>query len=185
MSNGIAPAGIKQEKKSSNMQFEVNLNGCMTDCKFYLPDATTTDNTALSFRVAYHFAKNSKNNKEISACVGSMLCSVVPGFKNSVVEALNWIGITPCFVSLPSQAHENNIVVSEIPSLDCPSILVIFGYFLILILKPPTDSYTCHNSNLPDYILDLKVHVRNFGEELEISNSFCCGLSCGRFNDEQ
>jgi hypothetical protein len=167
---------IKQEVESSNMQFEVNLNGCMTECKFYIPDATDADNTALAFRTAHHFAKKSKNNKEICACVASMLCSVVPGFKNSVVESLNATGIKPCFVSLPSQAHQNNIVVSEIPLLDCPSILVIFGYFLILILKTPnspntfSDPYTY--SNYPtNYIHELQAKVR-----CDPSNKFGLGI---------
>ncbi|GAU28664.1 hypothetical protein TSUD_159460 [Trifolium subterraneum] len=97
--------------------FEVNIIGCMTDCKFYIPDSTG-DNTGLAFRTSYHFAKSSKNNKEVCACVGSTLCSVVPGFKNSVEKALNAIGVRPCFVSLPSQAHENNIVASEISQLE-------------------------------------------------------------------
>jgi hypothetical protein len=130
--------GVKQEQ-SSNTQFEVNIIGCMTDCNFYIPDSTG-DTTGLAFRTAYHFAKNSENNKEICTCVGSMLCSVVLGFKNSIEEALKAIGVRPCFVSLPSQAHENNIVASEISQLEWPSILLIFGYFLIVLLKPHNDS---------------------------------------------
>ncbi|MCI87532.1 hypothetical protein A2U01_0108816, partial [Trifolium medium] len=46
-------------------------------------------------------------DKELCTYVGSMLCSVVPGFRNSVVAALNGIGVRPRFVSLPSQAEEN------------------------------------------------------------------------------
>ncbi|WJX23331.1 hypothetical protein P8452_12545 [Trifolium repens] len=115
----------------SNMQFEINMMmGNMTDSNFYIPDAAG-DNTGLSFRFAYNAAKkytNSTNTKELSVCVGSMLCSVVPAFRNNVEAALNGIGIRPRFVSLPSQAIQNGIVISEVPALDWSSILVIFGY---------------------------------------------------------
>jgi hypothetical protein len=114
----------------SNMQFEINMMmGNMTDSNLYIPDAAG-DNTGLSFRFAYNAAKKYKNSntKELSVCVGSMLCSVVPAFRNNVEAALNGIGIRPRFVSLPSQAIQNGIVISEVPALDWSSILVIFGY---------------------------------------------------------
>jgi hypothetical protein len=151
--------GVKQEQ-SSNTQFEVNIIGCMTDCNFYIPDSTG-DTTGLAFRTAYHFAKNSENNKEICTCVGSMLCSVVLGFKNSIEEALKAIGVRPCFVSLPSQAHENNIVASEISQLEWPSILLIFGYFLIVLLKPhnDSDSFDEYHDDISDHIQKLQAEV--------------------------
>jgi len=92
------------------------MTGNMTDCIFYVPDVTG-DNTGLSFCVAYDktgsYHRNS--NKELCAYVGSMLCSMIPGFRDSVETTLNGIGIRPRFVSLPSQARENNIVISHAP----------------------------------------------------------------------
>jgi hypothetical protein len=98
----------------SNLEFEVNVMGNMTDCDFYIPDKSG-DNTALAFRVAYEAAKTYYCNgeKKLCAYVGSMLCSVVPGLRESVEEALIGIGIWPRFVSLPSQAHDHNIVESK------------------------------------------------------------------------
>jgi hypothetical protein len=64
-----------------------------------------------------------------------MLCSVVPAFRNSVEAALNGIGIRPRFVSLPSQAIQNGIVISEVPALDWSSILVIFGYCILILFN--------------------------------------------------
>jgi hypothetical protein len=60
---------------------------------------------------------------------------VIPGFRNSVETALNGIGVRPRFVSLPSQAHDNNIVISSVSQLDWPSILVVFGYCILLLFK--------------------------------------------------
>jgi hypothetical protein len=121
----------------SNMQFEINMMmGNMTDSNLYIPDAAG-DNTGLSFRFAYNAAKKYKNSntKELSVCVGSMLCSVVPAFRNNVEAALNGIGIRPRFVSLPSQAIQNGIVISEVPALDWSSILVIFGYCILILFN--------------------------------------------------
>jgi hypothetical protein len=132
-----------------NLQFEFNVMGNMTDSNFYISDVKGDKTTDMAFRVAYMAAKDSKNNKELCTCVGSMLCSVVPGFRNSVEETLNGIGIRPRFVSLPSQAHENSIVVSDLPQLDWPSILAMFGYCIFLLCKPNfnerTIGYTYNN----------------------------------------
>jgi hypothetical protein len=85
------------------------MTGNMIDCNFYIPDSTG-DNTGLAFGVAYDAAEkaryslgNDSSNKikELCAYVGSMLCSVIPGFRNSVETALNGIGVRPRFVSLP------------------------------------------------------------------------------------
>ncbi|CAJ2662583.1 unnamed protein product [Trifolium pratense] len=115
-----------------NMQFEINMMGNMTDCNFYIPDAAG-DTTGMAFRVAYN-AKYT-DTKELSVCVGSMLCSVVPAFRNNVEAALNGIGIRPRFVSLPSQARQNNIEISKVPALDWTSILVIFGYCILILFN--------------------------------------------------
>ncbi|CAL5184236.1 unnamed protein product [Lathyrus oleraceus] len=125
--------------ESSNaliQKFEINMIGSMTDCNFYIPDVTG-DSTGLAFRVAFREAMYASNNnkKEICAYVGSMLCSVVPGFRNSVEAALNGASITPHFVSLPSQACENKIDISHVPELDRSSILVAFGYCILLLFK--------------------------------------------------
>lgn len=40
-----------------NTQFEINMMGNMTNCNFYIPDATD-DNTGLAFRVAYNAIYN-------------------------------------------------------------------------------------------------------------------------------
>jgi hypothetical protein len=99
--------------------------------------------------MAYYAAKYfSKTNKELCAYVGSMLCSVVPGFKKSVEKSLNEICVRPRFVSLPSQANEINIVISNAPQLGWPSILVVFGYCIILLFKPDEGygSYDCYIS---------------------------------------
>ncbi|GAU48145.1 hypothetical protein TSUD_302780 [Trifolium subterraneum] len=65
----------------------------------------------------------------LCAYVGSMLCAVVPGFRNSAETALNGIGIKLRF------ARENKIVISNVPELDWSSILVIFGYCVLLLFK--------------------------------------------------
>ncbi|MCH92207.1 hypothetical protein A2U01_0013143 [Trifolium medium] len=96
----------------------------------YIPDESG-DDTALAFRVAYGAAMECNcNDEKVCAYVESMLCSVVPEFKNSVEEALNRIGIGPCSVSLPSQAQAHKIEES-----DWPSILVIFGYCFLTLFK--------------------------------------------------
>jgi hypothetical protein len=105
----------------------------VTECNFYIPDED--DTTSMAFRVAYKSVKDLKNNKELCTYVGSMLCSVAPEFRKSVEAALNGLGISPRFVSLPSQASENNIVDSELPEMDRPSILVGFGYCIFLLFK--------------------------------------------------
>ncbi|RHN73000.1 hypothetical protein MtrunA17_Chr2g0293771 [Medicago truncatula] len=117
--------------------------GNMTDCNFYVLDATG-DTTGLSFRVAYIGAKQyrSGNNKDLCDCVGSLLCSVVPGFRNSVEAALNGIGARPRFVSLPSQqAHQKDIVMSDVLELDWSSILVVFGYFILLLFQMDSELF--------------------------------------------
>ncbi|PNX77037.1 hypothetical protein L195_g042442 [Trifolium pratense] len=116
----------------SNMQFGISRIGFMTDYIFYIPDKG--DSTGIAFSVAYKAAM-SGYRKELCTYVGSMLCSVVPGFRNSVVGALNGIGVRPHFVSLPSQAEENNIDISCHGQLDWSSILVIFGYYILLLFK--------------------------------------------------
>ena len=125
--------------KKPNTQFEINMMGNLTDCNFYIPDATG-DNTGLAFRVPYNAIYN-KDNKTLCAYVGSMLCSVVPGFKNSVEAALNGTGIRPRFISLPSQACENNLVVSHVPKLDRSTILVVFGYCILLLFKVDNNEF--------------------------------------------
>ena len=148
----IAPVSSTPIKP--NLQFEFNVMGNMTDINFYISDVKgdkiTTDMAA----------KDSKNNKELCACVGSMLCSVVPGFRNSVEEALNGIGIRPRFVSLPCQAHENSIVVSDLPQLDWPSILVMFGYCILLLFKPNFNENYTHNNYIPTCIRELQAKAR-------------------------
>jgi hypothetical protein len=116
------------------------MTGNMIDCNFYIPDSTG-DNTGLAFRVAHDAAEKARysckdsSNKELCAYVGSMLCSVIPGFRNSVETALNGIGVRPRFVSLPSQAHDNNTVISSVSKFDRPSLLVVFGYCILLLFK--------------------------------------------------
>ncbi|GAU48149.1 hypothetical protein TSUD_302820 [Trifolium subterraneum] len=135
----------------STMEFEVNVMGNMTDCDFYIPDKSG-DNTALAFRVAYEaattcYCSGSNDEKKLCAYVESMLCSVAPGLRESVEEALIGIGIRPCFVSLPSQADAHKIVESKLPPLDWPSILVIFGYCFIILFKFNKDEYDFQNKN--------------------------------------
>ncbi|WJX27656.1 hypothetical protein P8452_16448 [Trifolium repens] len=94
----------------SNMQFEINMMmGNMTDSNFYIPDAAG-DSTGLAFRFAYNAAMKyrSSTSQELSVCVGSMLCSV---------------------------AIQNGIVISEVPALDWSSILVIFGYCILILFN--------------------------------------------------
>ncbi|GAU48150.1 hypothetical protein TSUD_302830 [Trifolium subterraneum] len=115
----------------SNNQFGISRIGFMTNyILFYIPDEG--DSTSIAFSLAYQAATMNPRDKELCTYVGSMLCSVVPGFKNSVVAALNGIGVRPHFVSLPSQAEENNIDISRAPQLDWSSVLVIFGYCIVL-----------------------------------------------------
>ncbi|AES64895.1 hypothetical protein MtrunA17_Chr2g0293761 [Medicago truncatula] len=158
----IAPVSSTPIKP--NLQFEFYVMGNMTDINFYISDAKGDKTTDMAFCVAYKAAKDSKNNKELCACVGSMLCSVVPGLRNSVEEALNGIGIRPRFVSLPSQAHENSIVVSDLPQLDWPSILVMFGYCIFLLCKSNFNErmigYTPYNNYIPTCIRELQAKAR-------------------------
>jgi hypothetical protein len=117
----------------SNMPFQINKMGNMTDCNFYVPDVG--DNSGLAFCAAAQDAFYSKDNKNTCAYVGSVLCLVVPALKNSVEEAFNGIGIRPRFISLPSQADENKISISCVPKLDWSSILVVFGYCILTLFK--------------------------------------------------
>ncbi|PNX87445.1 hypothetical protein L195_g043534, partial [Trifolium pratense] len=108
-------------------------------CNFYgisMEDAAG-DSTGMSFRVAYTSSREyaSSDKKVLCTCLGSMLCSVVPGFRNSVEAALNGIGIRPRFVSLPSQAQENRIVISDLPEFEWSSILTMFGYYILVLFK--------------------------------------------------
>ncbi|CAJ2662597.1 unnamed protein product [Trifolium pratense] len=124
---------------------KTNMMGNMTDCIFYVPDVAG-DCTGLAFRVAYDKAKSydsNKTKKQLCSYVGSMLCAVIPGFRNSVETALKGIGIRPEFVSLPSQARKINIVISEVPQLDWSSILVIFGYCVLLLFKVDNEDFFC------------------------------------------
>ncbi|KAJ1414338.1 hypothetical protein SESBI_18877 [Sesbania bispinosa] len=80
---------------SSDYQFETSAIGNTRDCKFYITDrynfffySDIADTTGMAFRVAYDVATRSKNNKELCASVGSMLCAVSQGFKISVEAAL-------------------------------------------------------------------------------------------------
>ncbi|CAK8531508.1 unnamed protein product [Lathyrus sativus] len=145
-----------------NLQCKINMMGIMTDCNFYIPDVTG-DPTGMAFRVAYEAATKciipNHVNKFI-AYVGSMLCSVVPDFRNSVEAALNEIGIRPCFVSLPSQACANKIVDSEVTRLDWSSILFIFSYCVLTLFKIKT-SYPSKFSNR-DWIDELRSKIGRF-----------------------
>jgi hypothetical protein len=144
----------------SNMQFEINRIGFMTDYIFCIPDEG--DSTGIAFSVAYKAAKTYPRDKELCTYVGSMLCSVVPGFRNSVVAALNGIGVRPHFVSLPSQAEANNIDISHASQLDWSSILVIFGYCILLLFKVDSDEFVWFDtSNTPntERIRELKAKV--------------------------
>jgi hypothetical protein len=116
----------------------------------------------MAFRVAYYAARiHSKNNKEFCTYVGSMLCSVVPGFRNSVEAALNEICVKPRFVSLPSQANETNIAISSVPQIGWPSILVIFGYCILLLFKLSfhNDQVNTYNNTMSYRIRDLQAKV--------------------------
>lgn len=116
--------------------------GNHTHCDFYL-----TGN--LAFRVAYKMAKQSKNNKELCAHVGSMMCAVSEGLRSYVETALKRLGIWPRVVSLPSGAEKLNINVDEVTKMDWPTILVIFGCCILLLFEHHTDeeSYKTHMSN--------------------------------------
>lgn len=141
---------LPRTNNQPNMQFQFNMmTGDMTDCVFYVPD--TGDNTGLAFRVAFDNAVKSSINfddshKKLCTSIGSMLCSVIPGFRNSIETALNGIGISPRFVSLPSQAHENNIVSSKVTKFDWSSTLVVFGYCILLLFKVDNNLFGFSNS---------------------------------------
>ncbi|GAU48142.1 hypothetical protein TSUD_302750 [Trifolium subterraneum] len=154
-----------------NMDFQINKMGNMTDCNFYLPDAG--DNSGLAFSVAAQDAYFSKDNKNTCAYVGSMLCLVVPAFKNSVEAAFDGIGIRPRFISLPSDANENNISISS-SNLDWSSILVVFGYCILTLFKidniklfNPDSDWTTKRPVL-DRIEELRAKVGCPGKYLRI-----------------
>jgi hypothetical protein len=153
----ILPTTLNQPK----LQFEINVIGNMTDVNFYIPDVKG-DTTGMAFRMAYYAARiHSKNNKEFCTYVGSMLCSVVPGFRNSVEAALKEICVKPRFVSLPSQANETNIAISSVPQIGWPSILVIFGYCILLLFKLSfhNDQVNTYNNTMSYRIRDLQAKV--------------------------
>lgn len=132
------------------------------DSTLYIPDETG-DNTGFAFRATYHATAmyHRNNDKELCTYVGSMLCSVVPGFRNSVEEALNGIGVRPRFISLPSQSQVHNIVEAELPLLDWPSILVIYGYCFLTIfklIKFDEDANSFRNK-MTKWISELRVKV--------------------------
>ncbi|MCH93531.1 hypothetical protein A2U01_0014483 [Trifolium medium] len=121
---------------AANMHFEIKKIGILFDCDFYIPDEG--DHTGIAFRLAYYkvtSAKWSLSNRALCVYVGSMLCSVVPGFRTSVEKSLNEIGIRPRFVSLPSQAKENKVEITYASQLDWSSILVIFGYCILILFN--------------------------------------------------
>jgi hypothetical protein len=64
-----------------------------------------------------------------------MLCSVVPGLRTSVEKSLNEICIKPRLVKLPSEAKANKIEIAYASQLDWSSILVIFGYCIVILFK--------------------------------------------------
>jgi len=132
--------GSNKSTVPSSRAFETRLS----DYDFYIPDVTG-DNTGLAFCVAYNALERSRDDyKESCTHVASMLCSVVPEFRNSIEKKLNGLGIRPHFVSLPSQACENNIVLSNIPELDRSSILVIFGYCILCLFKVDNELFNLH-----------------------------------------
>jgi hypothetical protein len=142
-----------------NMQFKINVMGNMSDINFYVSDENGADTTGIAFCVAYRSAKYRSNNiKELCTYVGSMLCAVVPGFRNSMEKSLYDIGVRPCFVSLPSQANEKNIVLSDVPRLDWSSILVVFGYCIVLLFKP--NAAVVYNNYISNWIRELQAKVR-------------------------
>lgn len=125
-----------QSPIATNLQFDIKKIGFMFDYDFYISDEG--DNTGVAFRMAYYMATSTRctrTNKQICTYVGSMLCSVVPEFRNSVEKSLNEIGVRPRFASLPSQAKEKSIDILYAPQLNWPSILVIFGYCILLLFK--------------------------------------------------
>jgi hypothetical protein len=153
----IIPSTLNQPK----LQFQINVIGNMTDVNFYIPDVEG-DTTGMAFRMAYYVARfHSKNNKEFCTYVGSMLCSDVPGFRNSVEAALKDICVKPRFISLPSQAKETNIAISSVPQMGWPSILVIFGYCILLLFKLTfyNNEVNSYNAAISHYIRELKAKV--------------------------
>jgi len=151
-----------------NMQFKIKMIGFITECNFYIPN--NGDDTGMTFRMAYYrAAKYSMNNKQFSTYVGSMLCSVVPAFRNFVETTLNAIGVKPRFVSLSSQAHENDIDISNAPQLEWPSILVMFGYCILLLFKLDFKETTSYDNYISNCIRGLQTKVRwNPGNKLDI-----------------
>jgi hypothetical protein len=71
-------------------------------------------------------------------------------------------------VSLPSQASENNIVDSELPEMDRPSILVVFGYCIFLLFKVGDYEYFWFDSYL------------TFTNRI---NGLCREVGCPPYND--
>ncbi|KAJ1420838.1 hypothetical protein SESBI_13985 [Sesbania bispinosa] len=140
--------------------FKTFVIGNKTDCRFYFSDRyynlnySSSDTSSMAFRVAYDVATRSKNNKELCASVGSMLCDVSYGFKVSVVEALDGIGVKPCFVRLPSEAHKHNIEQDKVPEMDSPTISVIFGYCIILLFTDTNNA--CYSTYMSECFRELQ-----------------------------
>jgi hypothetical protein len=65
--------------------------------------------------------------------------------------------------TFPAQVHENSIVVSDLPQLDWPSILAMFGYCILLLFKPNINEkmigYT-YNNYIPTCIRELHAKAR-------------------------
>ncbi|KAK2394729.1 hypothetical protein P8452_16443 [Trifolium repens] len=121
---------------ATNFHFEIKKIGIMFDYNFYIPDEG--EDTGVAFRFAYYRITSpnwSLSNKALCVYVGSMLCSVVPGLRTSVEKSLNEICIKPRLVKLPSEAKANKIEIAHASQLDWSSILVIFGYCILILFK--------------------------------------------------
>ncbi|XP_057429565.1 uncharacterized protein LOC130722755 [Lotus japonicus] len=133
--------------------------GNFKDCDFYVSDAE--DRSGIAFRIAYKTAKQSKNNKELCASWGSMMCAMSAGRLRVPVDlALNRIGLIPREVKLPSEAEKFNINVTDVPEMDWPSILVTFGCCILFLFQNKSfQNETLYMIYMCDHIRELQKTV--------------------------
>jgi hypothetical protein len=78
-----------------------------------------------------------------------------------VEKSLNEICVRPRFVSLPSEANETGLKISNAPELGWPSILVVFGYCIILLFKSiGFGGYSSYDNYISYSISELQAEVK-------------------------
>jgi len=127
--------------------------------RFYVSDVSKR---GIAFYLAYDAAVESMDTVgELCTSVGSMLCDVYDGFRNSVEEALYRIGVKPVVLWLPSD---------DTTEVDWPFILVNFACCIIMLLKKFTDEINYHTFMI-EFINELK-EIIGYDADLDVPFNF-------------